>query len=263
MLMLIRSQSLILLFIFLSVSCLAQTDTGEDSAETKEGRFLLDLSYTKVDSNEGKTDLLSPGFSWLIHPSLRAQVSTDLVYFNPEQNASGVQSSRGLGDSVFSIQYDWQERLTVSPWVPDNIGTSLSILIPTGDAKKFLSLDTWAGSIAFSWPITIKDEWLLNPVINYNFTFSEGKLADPTHVGEVGIGLVRLFPHQFWISYTPSYWYDFDLRTWNFDSHLTVGKMLSNGMGMSLDYGSLARHFQPALRDDRSLLVNFYYQFGH
>jgi hypothetical protein len=252
---------LVLLQLILCTTCLAQTDTGEDAAEPEEGRFLLDLNYTAVDSKEGKTDLLTPGFSWLISPSLRAKVSTDLGFFNPAENESGITSSRGMGDTIFSVQYDWQERLTVSPWVPDNIGTSFSILIPTGDAKNFLGMDTWGGSIAFSWPITIEREWLLNPVINYNFTFAEGKLADPTHVGEVGIGVVRLFPRQFWISYTPSLWYDLDFHTWNYDSHITVGKMFSNGMGIGLDYGSLARHFLPGLRDDRSILVNFYYQF--
>ena len=257
----------ILLQITLSASCLAQVSNDDDETDNSEGRYLLDFSYIEVSSKEGATDILTTGFTWLVHPSLRVSASTDLVRFNPDtalqsDNAETLTSS-GLGDSVLSLQYDWQERLTVSPWVPDNLGTSLSILLPTGDAKKALGQDTWAGSIAFSWPILIKDAWLINPVINYNFTFNEGELADHVHVAEIGVGLVRLFPLKFWVGITPSYWYDLDLHTWNFDGHITVGKMFSNGIGVGVDYGRLSRHFKPSLSDDRSLLFNFYYQFGH
>jgi hypothetical protein len=239
---------------------------GRNAAEG-EGRFLLNFNYTDIDSQEGVTSVLSSGFTWLINPSLRLGASIDLARFNPDNDpASDVgeaPSTRGLGDSTFSLQYDWQERLTASPWVPDDVGTSVAILVPTGDAKKALGGDTWAASIAVSRPILIKGEWLVNPVINYNFTFNEGELADHIKVAEVGVGLVKLFPSRVWIAYTPSYWYDFDFHTWNFDSHLTIGKMFSTGIGMGLDYGTLARHFKPEFRDDRTLLINLYYQFGH
>ena len=261
-----RFQLIILLQIMLSATCQAQTGSADETAEESQGHYLLDFSYTEINSEEGVTSVLSSGFSWLVNPSFRLGASMDLARFDPDDdlnsNADGVPTTRGPGDSTFSVQYDWQERLTASPWVPDDMGTSLAVLVPTGDAEDALGGDTWAASIAVSWPILIEGGWLVNPVINYNFTFNEGELADHIKVGEVGVSLVKLFPSRFWIAYTPSYWYDFDFHTWNFDSHLTIGKMFTTGMGMSLDYGTLARHFKPEIRDDRTLLINFYYQFG-
>ena len=264
---LIRFQLVILLQIALSVACLAQSNVQEREGEKEEGRFLLDLAYSDTESIEGVTDIFDIGLTWLVRPDLRVGADTTFVDFTPDTSSNQVssdqQSTKGLGDSTFFIQYDWQERLTASPWIPDNVGTSLAVLVPTGDAKKSLGGDTWAASVAVSWPLVIKGGWLLNPAVNYNFTFNEGPLADHISVAEVGLGIVKLFPSKLWIGYTPSYWYDLDLKTWNFDSHFTIGKMFSNGMGIGLDYGQLARHYKPRARDDNSLLFNFYFQFGH
>ena len=246
--------------------CSAQSDDGEDQAEQAPGRFLLDLSYTTTDSFEGVIDVFSPGFTWLVRPDLRVGMSTTLVFFSPSDEAEmyieDISSHHGLGDSVFYLQYDWGDRLTASPWVPDNLGTVVSVLAPTGEAENFLSADTWAAGLSTSWPIFIEKRWLLNPAIAYLFSFNEGPLAESLNVAEVGLGIVRLFPSDFWISFTPTAWYDFDDNGWNYDSHLTVGKMFSTGMGISLDYGRTTRHSSISARDDRNVLINFYYQFG-
>jgi hypothetical protein len=264
--MLFRFLLVFLLQLALSASCLAQSDDTEDSGKKEEGRFLLDLNYIDLDSIEGVIDVFGVGFTWLARPDIRVGAQATFVEFTPDRSPDLVsndpQATRGPGDSTFFIQYDWQERLTVSPWIPDNVGTSLFVLVPTGNARESLGGDTWAASVAVSWPIVIKGGWLINPVINYNFTFNEGPLADHINVAEAGLGIVKLFSKKFWISYTPSYWYDLDLNAWNFDSHVTVGKMFSTGMGIGLDYGRLARHFKPRAADDKTLLFNFYYQFG-
>jgi hypothetical protein len=256
---------LILSALFQCAICSAQVD--DDKAEKQAGRFLLDLSYTTTDSFEGVIDVFNPGFTWLIRPYLRVGVATTYVYFNPSKELEMVientSSHQGLGDSIFYVQYDWEDRLTASPWVPDNVGTVLSVLAPTGKARDFLSLDTWIASVSTSWPMIFTDSWLLNPAISYNFSFNEGPLSEPLHVAEVGLGIVRIFPGEFWIGFTPSAWYDFDDDEWNYDSHFTIGKMFSTGMGIGLDYGRTSRHSGVAARDDRNWLLNFYYQFGH
>jgi len=258
---------IILIQIILSDACLAQSGDSDDGAEKSDGRFLLDLSFTSTDSLEGTIDTVNPGFTWLVRPDIRVGVNTTYVTFTPDSSTQpdleGQSSSRGPGDSVVFLQYDWQERLTASPWIPDNVGTSLTVLAPTGDARKSLGADTWAANLAVSWPIEFKGGLLVNPVISYEFTFNEGPLADPTNLAEAGVGIIKLFPSKFWVGYTPLYWYDFDINTWNFDSHITVGKMFPNGIGIGLDYGRLARHFIPNARDDNTFLFNLYYQFGH
>ena len=258
---------IVVLQLVLSATCLAQSGDGQDKGQEDPGHYLLDLSYTDTSSFEGTTDVFSLGFTWLVRPDLRVGATTTYVAFNPniipELNLDGGPSNHGLGDSIFFVQYDWEDRLTASPWIPDDLGLSLSVLAPTGNAENFLGADAWGASIAISWPIVIEGGWLLNPGINYNFSFNEGPLAEHVNVGEAGINIVKVFPSKFWISYTPSVWYDFDVNTWNFDSHLTIGKMFSTGMGIGLDYGRLERHSRIRARDDRSLVLNFYFQFGH
>ena len=257
---------IVLLVLVQCAICSAQSDDGEDQAEQAPGRFLLDLSYARTDSFEGVIDVFAPGFTWLIRPDLRVGISTTFVYFDPSDEAEfdneTISSHHGLGDSIFYLQYDWGNRLTASPWIPDNVGTVVSVQAPTGTAKDFLGSDTWAASLSTSWPIMFKKRWLLNPAIAYLFSFNEGPLAEHLNVAEVGLGIVRLFPAQFWISFTPTAWYDFDDNDLNYDGHFTVGKMFSNGMGIGLDYGRTTRHSIIPGRDDRNVMFNFYYQFG-
>ena len=256
-----------LLCMFLICVCAngaAQTDDQEEN-EDDLGQFLLDLSITRSDTVEGIAEVFLPGFTWLARPDIRVGASTSFVSFDPSKLTEIVtgngDSYHGIGDSVLFVQYDWRDQLTASPWIPDRLGTSVSLLIPTGDANKFLSEDTWAASISSSWPVTIDSKWILNPFIAYNFTFNEGPLALDWSVGEAGLGIIRLFPSSFWVGCTPSLWYDFIDDHWNLDGHCTMGKMFSNGMGIGLDYGVTERHSLLKGRDDRNLLLNFYYQF--
>lgn len=252
-----------LLQLILSSSCLAQTVDEDTDDERVDGRFLLDLSYTNTNSYEGSFDILAPGFTWLMRSDLRVGMSASYmsVDFNPELKPGVEPTSSGLGDTIFFIQYDWDERLTASPWVPDDLGISLSILAPTGDAEQFLSQDTWAASFSFGWPVVTESMWLFNPTIAYSFSFNEGPRAVNEHAVEIGLGIVKLFPSKFWIGYTPVLWYDFNDKSVNYDDHFTMGKMFSNGMGIGLDYGQIARHSRFS-KLDTSFLLNFYYQFG-
>lgn len=246
--------------------CFAQTDTADPDDERILGRYLLDVSYSKSDALEGDIDLVSPGFTWLLSSDVRVGLTTSFARFNPDDNMAGdpedLQTTHGLGDSIIFIQYDWDQRLTASPWVPDNLGMNVSLLAPTGNTSDSLSLDAWAAGVSLSWPI-IKGHWLLNPLIGYNTTFSEGKSAEHVNAVEVGLGLVRLFPSKFWIGITPFYWYDIDTENGDFDYHFTVGKMFSNGIGIGFDYGNVARNSKKYIQPTNNLLLNFYYQFGH
>ena len=205
--------------------CAAQSDDQDNTAEQSLGHYLLDISYSSTDSIDGTVEVFNPGFTWLVRPELRVGVSATFVSFNPGKNLEAVRgnvsSHNGLGDTVFFVQYDWQENLTASPWVPDNAGTAVAILAPTGNAMDFLGADMWATAISTSWPIEFDNKWLLNPAVSYTFSFGEGPLAVPVHIAEAGVGIVRVFPSKFWLSYTPILWYDFDFDRLFFDSNFT------------------------------------------
>lgn len=256
---------LIALLSFASTSsCLGQPDEKDTHADTPEGRFLLEFSYTDTNTFEGSVDVFTPGFTWLVSPDLRVGGMLTYVNFNPSRNLelSNEEKTNGLGDSIFFIQYDWGSRLAASPWIPDHAGVNLTILAPTGEPNGLLSGDLWGAGMSVSWPLTFKNGWLVNPLVSYNFSFSEGARAQPFEVIEIAVGLVKVFPSRFWIGYTPVYWYDLDDNSSNYDDFLTIGKMFKNGMGIGLEYGVITRQSRLFAKYDKSILLNFYYQFG-
>jgi len=256
--------SIALLQLVISKNCLAQASDKDAKDERIDGRFLLDLGITSSNTAEGTADLFTPGFTWLLSRDLRAGMSTTHMQFDhkPGLGLEDSSTSRGLGDSMFFVQYDWGERLTASPWIPDDAGMNFTLLVPTGNAEKFFSNDTWGVGMSISWPIVTKSGWLLNPVVRYNYSFKGGPLAEEVNALDMGLGIVKIFPSKFWIGYTPILWYDFEEDQFNFDDHYTLGKMFSNGMGVGLDYGVVARESRLLSKYDNNLLLNFYYQFG-
>lgn len=261
-----RSLSVVLLLFCLPGLCEAQTNSADSENEGTNGPYLLELGYTQTNAKEGNIDVFTPGFTWLVSPNIRVGATTSFLNVKPKDNRVKVgddpSSSHGLGDSVVFIQYDWDERLTASPWIPNNLGMNLSVLAPTGNARNSLSTDTWAARLSVSWPIISNDEWLLNPLISYTGSFAGGELAQELEFLDFGMGAVRLFPRKFWVGFTPVYWYDFTVNRWNFDYHLVVGKMFSNGMGIGLNYGNLVQQSGIRTQYDTSVLLDFYYQFG-
>jgi len=244
--------------------CFGQSEEKNISDESLERRFLFELSYTDTDTFEGIVDVFAPGFTWLVGPDLRVGGVMSYVSFEPSRELQPFNESKttGLGDSIFFIQYDWGSRLTAKPWIPDNAGANLTILAPTGEPNGVLSSDLWGVGMSISWPLTYEPGWLVNPLVSYSFSFSEGPGAEPFKVFEIAVGLVKVFPSRFWIGYTPVYWLDLDDNSSNYDDFLTIGKMFKNGMGVGLEYGVITRQSRLFAKYDKSFLLNFYYQFG-
>ena len=106
---------LTLIQFFLSSLCAAQTGTSNNDDERADGRYLLDLTYTAINNSGADIDVFAPGFTWLVSKEVRLGVSTTYLKIDPGNKPTGGETSRGLGDSLVSFQYDWDKRLSTNP----------------------------------------------------------------------------------------------------------------------------------------------------
>ena len=233
---------------------------------TPTGRHRLDFTYSNYETLVGDVDTFIPTYTWAPRRNLRFSLSGSWIANNidggtPSNPDDDIKES-GHGDLVFGIQYDPNERLTASPWVPDTVGLNAQILAPTGDAEKGLSLDAWYASIGAGWAIdSIGHLWLV-PAVGYDFTFGEDDLAVPVDQAYASLDFAWVFQFGAWVGVSPRISRDFELDEWVDEYVITVGKMFQNGFGISFDIGRIERLDPAATGSDRTWLINFYYQFG-
>ena len=242
---------------------------AEDEAALQKylptGRHRIDLSYTRYDSFVGDVYVFLPSYTWAPRRNMRLNITGSYVSNdNPAIPGLGIPETqeRGFGDTQFGVQYDPSESLTASPWVPDTLGLNATLIAPTGDADKGLGSDTWFVRVGAGWPLdSVSHLWLV-PAVGYETTFAEGAHANPSEKLDASIDFMWWFESGAWIAAAPRIGYEFETREWVDDFTITIGKMFDSGFGLSFDYGSIEQINPNAFRDDESLLVNFYYQFG-
>jgi hypothetical protein len=232
---------------------------------TQPGTHRLDLSYTRIDAVEADIDLVLFGYTGALRPNIRIGITGGMAWIDAPADVDAGRDmdidESGIADTQVTFQYDPNSRLTASPWVPDTAGINASLTMPTGDAKKGLTGDTWRGSVGVGWPVDfIADIWLI-PAIGYEFTFAEGAAAVPDERVYVTCAIIWLFPFGGWIGYGPTFTREFKTDQWIDDHTLTIGKMWRSGFGISLDISQNDRIDRITVRDDRIWLFNTYYQF--
>jgi hypothetical protein len=167
-----------------------------------------------------------------------------------------------LGDSLVQAQYSPAGHITASPWIPDNVGLSGSLLIPTGDPKEGLSADNWELELGLGWSFNaVRSLWLI-PATYYLKSLKEGSLGIPVEELGFSVELRWLFENGVWFGYRPNLARDLLGHEWADDHSLVLGKMFSNGFGLGLEYGRADRLDKMAQRDDYVGVFNVYYQFG-
>ena len=100
------------------------------------------------------------------------------------------------------------------------------------------------------------------PALNYGQSFSEGSDAIEAEAASVSLGLLWLLDSGFWFGYTPYIERDLENHEWVDDHYLVLGKMWRNGVGASVEYGRQDRIDKAARRDDYTLFLNLYFQYG-
>lgn len=233
---------------------------------TPTGQYRLDFSYSQYDTFVGDVDLFLATYTWAPRQNLRFSIAASAATTNidggtPLNPGDDLRTS-GMSDTLFGIQYDPSERLTASPWVPDRVGLNAQLVAPTGNANKGLSLDAWYVNLGAGWAIDSVGHLWLVPAIGYEFTFAEDPLGAEVNQPYVSVDIAWVFQFGGWVSIGPRLSRDFESDEWVDEYVITVGKMFQNGFGVSLDYGNSEQLKPLAKQDDRTVVINFYYQFG-
>ena len=249
---------------------LAAADQDSGSAEAKtfsvpDGKHRVDLGYSTTDAAEGEYNILLPGYSLAIPGGIRFGIATawaESVLSDDDDDLSESGDNRGLGDTSLQLQYAPSLDITASPWVPDSIGASVTVVAPTGDPDKGLGSDNWIVDLGLGWFFETRGNLWLAPAGFYEKAVKVGSDGIPMEEIGFGMGLIWLFDTGVWLGYTPELVFDLEADSWADDHSLIIGKMFSNGFGLSLEYGRRDRLDPIATRDDYVGVFNLYYQFG-
>jgi len=252
-------------FFAASVAC-ADDDAGDDIGG---GKHRIDITYLDVETFD--TNVVSNfvlfGYTETFASSIRVGILSGIVFVSDSPSPDSAETQKttdvGLSDTILTFQYDFSQRLTASPWIPDTLGMNAQLIVPTGDEDGGIGIDSWLLSLGAGWGINLfKDIWI-QPAVGYEFTFSEGSTATPSRLAYASMPIIWRSPSGFWIGYAPTISYDLEKSEWLDDGSLTIGKMFRNGLGLSLDYGTQDRVGPVSTPDDAQLVINFYYQFGN
>ena len=243
-----------------------EEDMEELAALFPGGRNLLQLAYTRVDSAESETAIWLPNYTHAYSRNLRfsltAGISTasDIVALQgtPEES----DSFSGIADSQFLVQIDPSAKLTASPVIPDTVGFTFSVQIPTGNQDKGLGVDAWIGQIGAGWLVDVPWRFWLLPSVQYQRSFSEGSEVPETDRITGGVGLYWLFPIKAWLGLAPSIGYDYFAEETFGNFSVVAGKSWSSGWGVDISWDRLDRIDPGARRDDEQIFFNLSYQFG-
>jgi hypothetical protein len=231
------------------------------------GRHRIDFDWSRIATSGGDRDVLLPGYTLAFRGDMRFGVSAALVHSDLDstgKDGDKVSSTGyGIGDTELLYQYDPSGALTASPWVPESVGITAGLLVPTGDAQEALGGDVWVASFGFGWTNKVLSNFWLIPALGYERSFNGGEHADTTNQLEFGLDFYWIFPFGLWVGYEPLVSRDFDQNEWGNDHTFVIGWIPQRGPGLSLEYGNPdLRLEQLAGRDDRIFLLNIFYQYG-
>lgn len=238
----------------------AASVSEESDHETARHRF--DMGFQLVDTPKGDTYIGLFGYTWAFKPTMSFSWGVTLDRSDLRFTGEGGivdEDHVGLGDSLLIYSYEPSARITASPWIPNSIGFGMTLLVPTGDASRFLGADMFVASPRAGWVYELKKHFVFLPAFSYSKSFAHGDFAVPLEDAAVEFGLVWVHRSNFWISYLPELVYDFELEDWLYNDSFSVGKMFGPRIGFSVGYGILEKTNPVALRHDYAWHLLFHY----
>ena len=151
--LLLRLVTMFVLGILQGFAMAAEPSETDPAEQEPGGRHRFDLSYHHVDSREAVSDVVLPGYSIAVG-RLRVgatgrYLSKKIELEDPNTGETIRRIESGWSDTRITLQYDPSESITVSPWVPDQLGLFAIVTAPTGDAQVGLGADAWQMEIGF------------------------------------------------------------------------------------------------------------------
>jgi hypothetical protein len=212
--------------------------TGGTSEQTEapaavpedQARQRFDLGFDYFESPDGR--VLRTGFNYNWAPLSSHSFAATLQVVDANEGS-------GPGDTL--LRYNWapKQTLTANPWVPNNLGTGIGLLIPTGDAEKGTGGDQWVIAPTFGIVARLGKRTSLLPQLQYLKSFGEGDLAQGTETLSLSLGILHVTRSKFWVQYTPAVSYDADAEEFELDNTLVLGQQFTRLFAASLDLNTM------------------------
>jgi hypothetical protein len=155
-----------------------------------------------------------------------------------DSRLSDVEGS-GIGDLL--LRYNWVPALTLTadPWVPNNLGIGVGLLVPTGDPAKGTGGDQWVIAPSLGWAAKIAKRTTLLPQLQYMKSFAEGEFAQGMQTISLSVDLIHVTGSRFWVQYTPAASYDFEAEQYEFDNLLVLGQQFTRRIALRFELRTL------------------------
>jgi hypothetical protein len=203
----------------------SQSEPGAPEAKQR-----LDFGVDYFESSDGT--ILRGGIDYVWAPLDNHSFAATLPLVDAE--LAEVDGS-GIGDLL--LRYNWApfQTLSASPWVPNNLGTGLGLLIPTGDLKNGTGGDKWVIAPSLGAVVKLGKRSTLLPQLQYLKSFAEGELAEETELVSLSVAFVHVTHSTFWVQYAPEFSYDFEAEQNEFDNLLVLGQQFTRRIAASLE----------------------------
>jgi hypothetical protein len=190
----------------------------------------LDFGFDYFESPDGR--VLRTGFNYNWAPLGSHSFAATLQVVDANEGS-------GPGDTL--LRYNWapKQSLTANPWVPNNLGTGIGLLIPTGDPEKGTGGDQWVIGPTLGIVTRLGQRTSLLPQLQYLRSFGEGDLALGTETLSLSFGILHVTRSEFWVQYTPAVSYDADAEQYELDNTLVLGRQFTRRFAASLDLNTM------------------------
>ena len=211
-----------------------RAEKSDNDAADQSATQRLDFGIDFYDSPGGNVVRGGIDYNWA--PLADHSFATTLPVI--DSRLSDVEGS-GIGDLL--LRYNWVPALTLTadPWVPNNLGIGVGLLVPSGDAAKGTGGDQWVIAPTLGWAAKIAKRTSLLPQLQYMKSFAEGELAQGTQTVSLSVDLIHVTRSKFWVQYTPAMSYDFDAEQYEFDNLLVVGQQFTRRVALRLELRTL------------------------
>jgi hypothetical protein len=210
-------------------SQLLASESGSDEKSAPVNR--LDFTYAAFDSVS--LDRLTGFLGYTRSLSSRSNLNLRVAYV---ESRFGLSGGTGLGDTTVTWSYLPNFELSVGPWVPRIVGSGVSVMLPTGDESQGRGLGSAIITPFVGTVIPVTDTFSIAPNLLYAYSIDPIFTGNDVRVGLLDLGLSVVRNSGWWVNFYFGYIYDFEAANNSFGNRLSVGKRLSNGLGLSAHY---------------------------
>jgi hypothetical protein len=211
-------------------------DSESDNSAAAAPRHRIDISAVFLDGVAA--DSLNGILGYTYNLTGNTNFNVTVPYLDPD-TATGRNS--GFGDTVFSLSFVPLVEVSTNPWVPRTVGTGVSILAPTGNADDGRSLDAWVITPYLGLVIPLTDQFFLAPQLGYVHSLDKAAADVDLRLAFAEFGIAYVSFKGFWASYFPRFAFDLERDDWAIDHRVSVGKMVTRNVGLSVDYVFIER----------------------